>query len=51
MINQLLICALAIIAAAVAYGLYKRRNMWAVIVCYWVVLTIKNIVEAIKNVF
>ena len=38
---------LAIIAGYVAYGLYRKRVMWAWIVAYWVTLTIKNIVEVI----
>ena len=37
---------LAVIAGIVAYGLYKKQNMWKWIVAYWVILTIKNIVEA-----
>ena len=40
--------ALAIIAGIVAVGLYRKRNMWAVIILYWVVLTLKNIVEVIR---
>ena len=36
--------ALAGIAAGVAYGLYRRKNMWAWIVAYWVVLTLKNVI-------
>lgn len=40
--------ALAIIAGIVAIGLYRKRNMWAVIVLYWVVLTLKNIVEVVR---
>ena len=39
---------LAVIAAVVAVGLYRKRNMWAVIILYWVVLTLKNIVEVIR---
>ena len=40
--------ALAIIAAVVAAGLYRKRNMWTWIVVYWCVLTIKNIAELIR---
>ena len=40
--------ALAIIAGIVAVGLYRKRNMWAWIVAYWCVLTVKNIVELVK---
>ena len=39
---------LAVIAAVVAYGLYKKQNMWKWIVAYWVILTIKNIIEAAR---
>ena len=40
--------SLAIIAGIVAVGLYHKRNMWAWIVAYWCVLTVKNIVELVK---
>ena len=36
---------LAAIAAYVAYGLYRKRNMWRWIFLYWVVLTVKNIID------
>ena len=38
---------LAIIAAYVAYGLYKHRVMWRWIVIYWLVLTVKNVLDVI----
>lgn len=44
-VSQLFILALAMISARVAYGLYRKRNMWRWIVGYWVVLTIKNAVD------
>lgn len=43
--SQALICMLAIIAALVAYGLYRKKVMWKWIVLYWCVLTLKNIVD------
>lgn len=39
---------LAIIAGIVAVGLYRKKVMWAWIVAYWCVLTLKNIVEVIR---
>lgn len=39
---QMLLCT---IAAIVAYGLYKKQNMWVWIIAYWLVLTIKNFLE------
>ncbi len=44
-ISQLFILALAMISARVAYGLYRKRSMWHWIVGYWVVLTVKNIID------
>lgn len=48
--THLLIISLAIIAAVVAYGLYRKRNMWHWIVLYWLVLTIKNVLDAIGGI-
>lgn len=45
MITHLLIILLAILAAYVAYGLYHKQNMWKWIVVYWLVLTVKNVVD------
>lgn len=47
MLTNLLIILLAIIAAIVTYGLYKKQVMWNWIVLYWIVLTIKNALDAI----
>lgn len=41
---------LAAIAARVAYGLYRKRNMWRWIVLYWLVLTVKNSLEFIASI-
>lgn len=46
-ISNLLIIALAAIAAIVATGLIAGFSMWAWIVAYWVTLTAKNIVDCI----
>lgn len=45
MIDQIFICALAMIALNVAFGLYRKKNVWSLIVAYWCVLTIKNLVS------
>ena len=34
-------------AAIVAAGLLRKKNMWQWICAYWVILTLKNFVEAI----
>ena len=47
MLTNLLIISLTIIAAVVTYGLYRKRNMWRWVVLYWIVLTIKNVLDAI----
>lgn len=39
--------ALGIIAGIVAYGIYKKENMWQWIFAYWTLLTVKYIVEFI----
>lgn len=43
--THLLIILLAIIAAIVAYGLHKKQLMWRWIVAYWIVLTVKNVLD------
>lgn len=47
MLINLLIIFLAVIAAVVAYGLYRKRNMWHWIVVYWLMLTAKNVIDVI----
>lgn len=44
-ISAALVAGLAAISAAVLGGLAAGRNMWPWIVCYWAVLTAKNIVD------
>lgn len=48
MLTNLLIITLAVIAAIVAYGLYKKQVMWKWIVVYWLVLTAKNVLDCLK---
>ena len=45
--SQVLIFALIIIAAVVAFILAAGKSAWILIIVYWVVLTIKNIVDLI----
>jgi hypothetical protein len=47
--TNLIIISLAIIAAIVACGLSRKRNMWHWIVVYWLVLTIKNLLDYITT--
>ena len=44
-ISAYLVIALAVIAAIVSIGLIANVSMWPVIIIYWMVLTIKNIVD------
>lgn len=48
-ISSILIIILAIIAAVVATGLISGFSMYAWIVAYWMVLTIKNVVDYINS--
>ncbi len=48
MISQILIIALMIDAAWVAYGLIKRKVMWKWICLYWIILTAKNLCDFLK---
>ena len=51
-LSALLVLALAAIALTVCAGLAAGVSMWTWIVCYWAVLTAKNIVDwigAMKN--
>ena len=47
MISQFYVLLLTLIAARVAYGLYKQKIMWAWIVLYWMTLTCKNVSDLI----
>lgn len=44
-ISQVFIFLLMADAALVAYGLDRKKNMWRWICIYWVILTIKNLVD------
>lgn len=46
-LTDILISALAVIAAVVATGLIAGYSMWAWIVAYWLTLTMKNVVDYI----
>lgn len=43
--SQALVCLLMIDAAWVAFGLSQHWDMWPWIVGYWVILTVKNLVD------
>lgn len=45
--SAVLVLVLAVIAAVVATGLIAGYAMWAWIVGYWIVLTMKNVVDYI----
>ena len=49
LLSQALIFALIIIAAVVAVTLAAGKSAWILIIVYWVVLTIKNVVDLIGN--
>ena len=50
MISQLCIFGLMLIASVVAVGLMKRRNMWKWIIAYWLLLTVKNIIDFVGGI-
>lgn len=45
--TDILILALAVIAAVVATGLIMDVSVWPMIIVYWLVLTIKNVLDYI----
>ena len=45
MIAQILIFLLMADAAWVAYGLLRKQNRWPWICLYWIILTLKNLVD------
>lgn len=49
LLSQSLIFALIIIAAVVAATIAAGKNAWALIIAYWMVLTVKNAVDLIGN--
>ncbi|MBR4442537.1 MAG: hypothetical protein IKS52_04625 [Clostridia bacterium] len=50
MISQTLVFLLMLDAAWVAIGLARKKNMWKWIVLYWLILTVKNAVDALGSV-
>lgn len=50
LLSQSCILGLMLIAAVVAFGLMKRRNMWKWIIAYWVLLTAKNIIDFVGGI-
>ena len=48
MVSQILIVLLAVDAAFVAYGLYRKKNRWVWVVTYWIILTVKNLCDLMK---
>ena len=48
MASQILVIALIIDAAWVAYGLARKKIMWRWIVLYWIILTAKNLCDLMK---
>lgn len=47
--TDILIIALAVIAAVVATGLIMGWSMWAWIILYWLTLTVKNVLDWIAG--
>lgn len=48
MISQLLIILLMADAAWVAYGLLRKKNRWAWVCLYWILLTLKNLMDLLR---
>ena len=48
MMAQFFIILLCLDALIVAVGLAKKKNMWAFIVAYWVLLTVKNVCDLMR---
>lgn len=45
LVSQVFVFGLMAVAAIVAAGLARKKNMWRWIVTYWVLLTMKNAVD------
>lgn len=45
MISQWFLIPLILLAVSISLGLIKRRNVWALIVIYWITLAGKLILE------
>lgn len=48
MIAQILIILLMADAAWVAYGLLRQQNRWKWICLYWILLTLKNLIDLLR---
>lgn len=46
--TEVTIVLLALISALVALGVSRKVNMWGWITVYWIVLLIKNIMDAVE---
>ena len=51
LISNIMIFALFVISCTVATGLIYHKDMWKLIVAYWVTLTVKNAIDYFFNVF
>lgn len=45
MVSAGFIAILAAVSLLVAFGLYRKKNMWAWIAAYWIILAAKNLIE------
>lgn len=43
--SQICVFGLMTVAAVVAIGLMRKRNMWKWIIAYWILLTVKNLCD------
>lgn len=50
-ITQITVTLLMVIAGIVCAGLFRGWNMWAWIVAYWALLTLKNFMDAYKHIW
>lgn len=51
LLSQFFVFLLLIDAAYVAQGLLRSQNMWKWICVYWILLTCKNLVDAIGGMY
>ncbi len=47
--SAMLVIALAVIAARVAVILARGGSAWVLIVGYWTILTVKNVIDAVRG--
>ena len=48
-VTAFLVLALAAIAAVVFAGQVRKKNMWLWICAYWLVLTVKNLLDLVGS--